>query len=255
MKVLGVIPARFGSTRFPGKALARLGNKPVIQWVYENAKRASGLDEVIIATDDERIFRRAEAFKARVFMTSSKHKSGTERVAEVARKIKAGIIVNIQGDEPFLKKETINRLVREFAKDNQGEIATLVTKINNPKDLDDPNVVKVVFDRDNYALYFSRSRIPYLRNERKNIKWQWYKHLGIYAYRRKSLFDFVRLPPSRLEKMECLEQLRALENGFKIKIIEVEKDTIGIDTSQDLARAKKYLTQFVRQWQFNDIAI
>jgi 3-deoxy-manno-octulosonate cytidylyltransferase (CMP-KDO synthetase) len=244
MKVLGVIPARFGSTRFPGKPLASLGNKPVIQWVYENAKRASGLDEVIIATDDERILRQAQKFKAEVLMTSSRHNSGTERVAEVAGRIKAEIIVNIQGDEPFLKASTINRLVKEFAKDRKAEMATLATRIRDPEDLDDPDVVKVVFDKNNYALYFSRSNIPYHRTLtacRKPLT-EHFKHLGMYAYRKRVLPEFVKLPQSDLEKTECLEQLRALENGIKIRIIKVREDTIGIDTPQDLVKARRQLS-------------
>lgn len=264
MKVLGVIPARFGSTRFPGKALAKLGNKSIIQWVYENARRVRYLDKVIIATDDGRIYREAKRFKADARMTSSKHKSGTERVAEVARKTKADIIVNIQGDEPFLKASMINRLVKEFGKDKNCQTATLATKIKNADDLNDPNVVKVVFDKNNYALYFSRSKIPYDRTLTANLVLPagrrkppldfargritaYYKHLGIYAYKRSALLDFVKLPQSDLEKIECLEQLRALENGFKIRVIQVKQDTIGIDTPQDLVKAEKYIKCYLKK--------
>ncbi len=241
MRILGVIPARYDSTRFPGKVLAYLGDKPLIQWVYENAKKAGSLARIIIATDDKRIFQAAKKFKAEVWMTSSRHNSGTERVAEVSQKIKASIIVNIQGDEPFLKANMINCLVREFSKDKEAEMATLVNKIKNFDDLDDPNVVKVVFDKNGYALYFSRSRIPFTSPQSTVHSPQSYKHLGIYVYKRKALLDFVKLRPSSLEKIEKLEQLRALENRFKIKVIKVKEDTIGIDTSRDLERAERWL--------------
>lgn len=240
MKVLGVIPARFGSTRFPGKTLANLAGKTVIERVYENTKRARFLNRIIIATDDKRIYKKAKSFGASVVMTSGKHNSGTERVAEVARKIRADVVVNIQGDEPFLKSSMIDSLVREFkAKDVR--MATLATKIKNSADLDNPNIVKVVFDRNNYALYFSRSRIPYLRDKTQGIRHRYYKHIGIYAYRSKFLLDFIKLPMSGLEKIELLEQLRALENGVKIKVVLVKEDTLSIDTPQDLKRAKVFL--------------
>lgn len=241
MKVLGVIPVRYKSSRFPGKALVKLKDKPLIQWVYENAIKAN-LDKVIIATDDERILETVQEFGARVIMTSSKHNSGTERVAEVARGIRAEIIVNIQGDEPFLKPRMINFLVKNFIKDRKAEIGTLATSIKNREDLNNPNAVKVVFDKNGYALYFSRSRIPYLRNQStRTPEHRYFKHLGIYAYKREALLKFVKLPLGRLEKIECLEQLRALENGMRIKVIITKEDTLGIDTPEDLKRAEEWL--------------
>ncbi|MCM8765803.1 MAG: 3-deoxy-manno-octulosonate cytidylyltransferase [Candidatus Omnitrophica bacterium] len=241
MKVIGVIPVRYKSTRFPGKALVKLKDRPIIQWVYENAKKAS-LDKVIIATDDERIFKTAQGFGAEVVMTSPKHRSGTERVAEVARGIKGEIFVNIQGDEPFLKPEMIDFLVNNFIPDRKADMGTLATYIKDKNDLESPDVVKVVFAKDGYALYFSRFPIPYLRDKNiKGVRGQWYKHLGIYAYRRNALFKFVKLPWGRLEKMESLEQLRALENGMRIKVIITKKDSLGIDNPQDLKKAEEWL--------------
>jgi 3-deoxy-manno-octulosonate cytidylyltransferase (CMP-KDO synthetase) len=239
MKVLGVIPARFGSTRFPGKALAILEGKTVIERVYENAKRARLLDKVIIATDDKRIFSKAKSFGAEVLMTSRAHNSGTERVAEVARKIRTDVVVNIQGDEPFLKPAMIDILVKEFGVKNV-LMATLATKIKDLADLDNPNIVKVVFDKNNYALYFSRSKIPYLRHKAQGAGYRYYKHIGIYAYRSKFLLNFVKLPVSDLEKIELLEQLRALDNGIKIKIACVKEGTLSIDTPGDLRKAKSF---------------
>ncbi|MCM8763527.1 MAG: 3-deoxy-manno-octulosonate cytidylyltransferase, partial [Candidatus Omnitrophica bacterium] len=238
----------YKSTRFPGKALAKLGNKPLIQWVYENAKKAK-LDRVIVATDDQRIFKTVQEFGADVLLTSSQHCSGTERVAEVAKKIKAEIIVNIQGDEPFLKPQMIKFLVKNFIKDKSADIGTLATSIKNKEDLVNSHVVKVVFDKRGYALYFSRFTIPYLRNQNNRASClvksgevrQYFKHLGIYVYKRKALLDFVKFPLGRLEKMECLEQLRALENGMRIKVIITKDDTLGIDTPQDLKRAEEWL--------------
>ncbi len=240
MKVLGVIPARFGSTRFPGKALASLEGKTVIERVYENAKKARLLEKVIIATDDKRIFSKAKSFGAEVLMTSGKHNSGTERVAEVARKVSSDVVVNIQGDEPFLKSSMIDSLVKEFDAKNV-LMATLATKIKDLADLDNPNIVKIVFDKDNYALYFSRSRIPHLRDKRQGTRHRYYKHIGIYGYRTRFLLDFVKLPVSGLEKVELLEQLRALENGVRIKVALIKDDTLSIDTPQDLRRAKSFL--------------
>jgi len=239
MKVIGVIPVRFKSKRFPGKALVKLRDKPIIQWVFENAKRAE-LDRLIIATDDKRIFKTAYSFGAEVWMTSPKHRSGTERVAEVAKRIEAEVFINIQGDEPFLKPRMINLLVKNFIKDKKAEIATLITPIRKEEDLNNPNIVKVVFDRDGYALYFSRLPVPYPRDkDRKKIPY--FKHIGIYAYRKKALLKFVRLPLGNLERIENLEQLRALENGMRIKVIVTKDDSLGIDTVEDLRRAEEWL--------------
>ncbi|MCM8778311.1 MAG: 3-deoxy-manno-octulosonate cytidylyltransferase [Candidatus Omnitrophica bacterium] len=241
MKIVGVIPVRFKSTRFPGKALVKLRNKPLLQWVYENAQNASSLDRVIVACDDQRIWEFAKLLTAEVMLTSPDCRSGTERVAEIAKKIKAEIFVNIQGDEPFLEAQTIDFLVKNFLSDKKAEIGTLATLIKKEEDLNNPNIVKVVFTRDGYALYFSRFAIPYKRDTNIKAKYQWYKHLGIYVYRRKALLDFVNLPLGRLEKMEKLEQLRALENGMRVKVFITKKDSIGIDTPEDLKRAEEWL--------------
>lgn len=239
--------------RFPGKVLVKLKDRPILQWVYENAKKAC-LDKVIIATDDRKIFETAYRFGAEVLMTSSRHRSGTERVAEVARRIKAEVIVNIQGDEPFLKARTINFLIKNFFKDKKAEIGTLATYIRKKEDLDNPNVVKVVFDRNGYALYFSRFAIPYLRknntggkkevilNNSELLRQYYFKHLGIYVYRRSALLRFVKLPLGKLERMECLEQLRALENGMCIKVMVTSHDSLGIDVPEDLKKAEAWLT-------------
>ena len=236
MEAVGIIPARYGATRFEGKLLADLCGKPVIQHTWENAKKSRLIEDLIIATDDKRIYNIAKGFGANVVYTSKAHKSGSDRLTEVAASIDAKIIVNIQADEPLLHPSMIDDVISPIFRNRFVNITTLCHKIEDEKEILDPNVVKVVFDRNGFALYFSRSAIPYgLTHEEQNH--DYYKHIGIYAYTKDLLFTFKSLPQSRLERIEKLEQLRVLENGYKIKVIETRFDTVGIDTAEDLQRA------------------
>ncbi|OIO36282.1 MAG: 3-deoxy-manno-octulosonate cytidylyltransferase [bacterium (Candidatus Ratteibacteria) CG_4_10_14_3_um_filter_41_18] len=237
MKVIGVIPARFNSTRFPGKVLANLRGKPIIQHVYERAKKAKRLDEILIATDDERVFKVAEKFGAKVVMTSKEHLTGTDRVSEAVKKLKAEIVINIQADAPLINPLMIDKVAEVLLDDSNLIMATLMKRIEKKGELCNPNIVKVVTDSQGFALYFSRSPIPYAKNNFIS-----YKHIGAYGYRRKFLLIFVQLSRSPLEKIENLEQLRALENGYKIKMIETDDDMIEIDTEEDLIMAKKFIS-------------
>ncbi|HYQ56776.1 MAG TPA: 3-deoxy-manno-octulosonate cytidylyltransferase [Draconibacterium sp.] len=240
MNFIGIIPARYQSSRFPGKPLAKIKDKPMIQWVYENALKA--LPFVCVATDDDRIFNAVNAFGGEVVKTSASHQSGTDRCAEAALKIAASIdfdiVVNIQGDEPFIKPEQLELIKQCF--ENETEIATLVKKINSQEELFNPNRPKVVLDKNDFALYFSRSPIPYLRGEesenwvKKHIFWS---HIGLYAFKADVLQKITKLAPGKLELAESLEQLRWLENGYKIKTAETSYQTIGIDTPEDLEAA------------------
>ncbi|MGC9343909.1 MAG: 3-deoxy-manno-octulosonate cytidylyltransferase [Bacteroidales bacterium] len=247
MDILGIIPARYQSTRFPGKPLAILGDKTVIQRVYEQSQKV--IDEVYVATDDHRIFTHVKEFGGNVIMTSEKHPSGTDRCREAMDSIIAGtgiqpeIIINIQGDEPFIDPRQIELLVSCFD-DDRADIATLVKKAANTAEIFDENKPKVVFDNNNFALYFSRSVIPFIRGEEKDswiINHNFYRHLGIYAYRKEVLQKITRLALSNLETSESLEQLRWLENGFRIKVAETDYDTLGIDTPADLEKARNFL--------------
>ncbi len=252
MVTICIIPARYASTRFPGKPLVHLRNKPIIQHVYERAKSANLLDEVFVATDNLRIYETVESFGGKAIMTSAHHPSGTDRIAEAVEKLiqdgynlkEDSIIINLQGDEPLIKPEMIDQLV-ELMKSGNEFIGTLVRLIDNIEEFNNPNVVKAVFDKNGYALYFSRSPIPYdrVRAEKCSSCYNFmYKHIGIYGYRLNILKKFVSLTPSTLEKIEKLEQLRALENGIKIKVSITQYDSIGIDTPQDLEVAEKCLS-------------
>jgi 3-deoxy-manno-octulosonate cytidylyltransferase (CMP-KDO synthetase) len=239
MSVLGIIPARYASSRFPAKALANIEGKSMIQWVYEQA-RASPLDNVVVATDDSRIFDHVKSFGGEACMTSTTHVSGTDRCFEALTKQKSkyNYVVNIQGDEPFVSPQQIALLTSML--DGQTELATLVKRITNDEQLFNPNVVKVVKGSSNEALYFSRSPIPHVRNVNE---WEWierhafYKHLGLYAYRTDVLERITKLEVSSLERAESLEQLRWLENGFRVKVMETDLETIGVDTPDDLQKA------------------
>lgn len=246
MKYIGIIPARYASTRFPGKPLAELGGKIMIRRVYEQASKV--LDDVWVATDDERIYNAVKAFGGRAVMTSPDHKSGTDRIREAADKIAGGadIIVNIQGDEPFIRPEQLETLKNCFD-DPATDIATLVVpfkKEDGTNALENANSPKVVLDKNNNALYFSRSIIPYRRNIDKQ-EWleghTYYKHIGLYAYRANVLREITQIERSPLEKAESLEQLRWLENGYKIKVGLTKTETIGIDTPADLLKAEEFL--------------
>jgi len=227
-----VIPARFASSRFPGKALASLAGKPVLQHVFERASQARYLHKIIIATDDQRIFDAARAFGAQVRMTRADHPSGTDRVAEVAESENASVIVNIQGDEPLLDPEAIDAAVLGLTSDPDVSMATLSKRIEDPAEVTDPNVVKVVSNLAGDAIYFSRSPIPYVR-EGGAVH---YKHIGLYVYRRDFLLAYSGLPVGPLEQAERLEQLRALENGHRIRVVETDYESFGVDTPQDLER-------------------
>jgi len=229
MKVIGVIPARLDSTRFPAKVLADLWGKPIIQHVYERARKAKRLDEVLIATDDEKIFDTAKKFGAEVVMTSKKHLTGTDRVSEAVKKNNAEIVINIQADVPLISPLMIDRVAEVLLDDSTLVMATLMKKIEKKEEFYNPNVVKVVIDKQGFALYFSRSPIPYLKDNFVS-----YKHIGVYGYRKDFLLTFVQLPRSPLEKIENLEQLRVLENGYKIKMIETDYELIEVDTKEDL---------------------
>ena len=248
MKFVGIIPARYASQRFPGKPLAILGGKPVIQRVYEQVKTV--LDDVYVATDDDRILKTVESFGGKAVMTSPNHKSGTDRIEEAIEIIGGDfdVVINIQGDEPFIQKSQIEELCRCFDDENT-QIATLgmpFTEQQGLAALENPNSPKIVVDNNNYAMYFSRSVIPYLRNvPREN--WltvhQYLKHIGLYAYRREVLAEVTKLPQSSLEIAESLEQLRWLQNGYKIKVGLTTVETVGIDTPADLLQAEKFLQQ------------
>ncbi len=247
MKTIAIIPARYASTRFPGKPLAILGGKPVIQRVYEQVTTV--LDEAYVATDDERIYNKVQEFGGRVVMTSPNHKSGTDRVEEAVQKIgtDADIIINVQGDEPFIHPSQIEALIKCFD-DPTTQIATLGKPFDNDADislLDNPNSPKIVVDNNSFALYFSRSVIPFIRGVEHNQwlgKYPFLKHLGIYAYRTQVLHEITRLPQSSLELAESLEQLRWLQNGYRIRVGTTNIETVGIDTPEDLQRAEDYLT-------------
>jgi len=231
MKIIGIIPARYASTRFPGKPLVNIGCKPMIRRVYEQAKQAKSLTEVIVATDDERIFNTVLAFGGKSMMTSLNHLNGTERCAEIADAIDADIIVNIQGDEPFIHPEQID-LVASCFTNADTQIATLIKEHILDDELRNPSRIKVVVNSQMQALYFSRSVIPYQRNTDTNTKY--YKHIGLYAYRTDVLSQIVKLAPSPLELAESLEQLRWLENGYSIQCAITPHESLSIDTPEDL---------------------
>lgn len=241
--VAAIIPARYDSSRFAGKPLASLRRKPLVQWVYELAGRASRVNRVLVATDDERIAEAVKRFGGEAVMTSVNHSSGTDRLAEAAAGLDCDLVVNVQGDEPLLEPGDIDRAVSALERDSRASMASLFWRITDLREYADPNVVKVVIDRDGYALYFSRAPIPHDRDggasgERREAG---LKHIGLYVYRRDFLIRFASLTPSPLERCEKLEQLRALEWGYRIQMVEASRDTIGVDTREDLARVEEYL--------------
>ena len=244
VKILGIIPARYASTRFPGKPLALIAGKPLIQHVVEQCQKAKSLGEVIVATDDTRIWEVAQNF-CRVEMTRPEHPSGSDRIAEVAERCGGDAVVNIQGDEPLIDPNVIDAVANALA---QNEMSTAATRIKNISELDNPNVVKVVVNAAGHALYFSRRTIPYLREAASRpvteqlAAFPFLKHLGIYGYRRETLLRLVKFPVSPLENAEKLEQLRALENGIQIAVVEVDYDSIGVDMPEDVAKVEKILT-------------
>lgn len=238
--VVAIIPARWASTRFPGKPLVELRGKPLVRHVWERACRAKEVDRVIVATDDMRIAEAAFAFGAEVALTSARHPTGTDRLAEVAANIPtARIILNVQGDEPDIAPSTIDRLVRALRDDPGLGMVTAANPLTPPADVADPNIVKVVTSRDGRALYFSRSVIPHDRDALGGVGYL--RHQGIYGYRRKVLLDFVCWKPTPLEKAEKLEQLRALEHGVSIGVITVRRASVGVDVPDDVAKAERAL--------------
>jgi len=236
MKLIGVIPARYKSSRFPGKPLVDIFGKPMIYWVCKQVAKCEALKQFVVATDDQRVYGVCENYNLPVIMTSEKHINGTERVAEVARQLNADVFINVQGDEPMVSPATIDAVVNAFKDDADLEYAQAAKAIDNPADLEDKTVVKIVKDRQGWALYLSRSPIPYPRSKNK---FKAYKHIGVYGFKKQFLFDFVSAGESYLESIEGIEQLRALENGKKLKIVEVGHDTISVDTPEDLDKIIK----------------
>jgi len=247
IRSLGVVPARYGAQRFPGKPLAIIDGKTLVQRVYEQAAKAKRLDKVIVATEDTRILEAVEAFGGDAMLTSPDCATGTDRVAEVARAYDCELVLNIQGDEPLMRPEMIDQLVEGMQSDSKCVMGTLARKLESAANLDNPNVVKVALAQNGNALYFSRSRVPFVRDAKTSDALEWlklakfYKHLGIYAFRREFLLKFVQLPQSELEKTEKLEQLRALENGFSIKVLITPYDSIGVDRLEDIELVEEIL--------------
>jgi len=241
-KIICIIPARYGSTRLPGKPIADLCGKPLIQHVCESVGKKF---PYIVATDDERIIKAVQSFGGKAMMTKKEHPSGTDRIAEIAEKIDAEIIVNVQGDEPFIKAEQVEEAVQPLLDDSNLMMSTLCRKIKTQEDLQNPNVVKVVCDLNGYALYFSRSIIPFPRNKQYA---EYFEHIGLYTYRKEFLLKFVKWPPTKNELTESLEQLRALDHGYKIKVIETKHDSGApcIDTLEDLEKAREFLKKHLK---------
>ncbi len=243
-KIIAFIPARYRSTRFPGKPLALISGKPMIQHVYERAQACPELDETYVATDDQRIYTCVEGFGGRAIMTSEDHQSGTDRIAEAAQRLNLGprdIVVNIQGDQPLFHPSILADLIRPLNEDPSLPMSTLMHRIRENEEIQDPNKVKVVVDSNGYALYFSRLPIPFIRD--KGSRPQHYKHIGMYAYRKEFLLTFTGLPCGTLEGVEKLEQLRALEHGFRIKVTETPFHSIDVDVPEDVAKVEKQLAR------------
>ncbi|MDQ7817166.1 MAG: 3-deoxy-manno-octulosonate cytidylyltransferase [Melioribacteraceae bacterium] len=249
--IIGIIPARFASTRLMGKPLADIGGKPMIQHTYQSAKKSRLLDKVVIAVDDDRLYKVAKDFGAEVYMTPQTVATGSDRIAIVTEKIPdAAIIVNIQGDEPFIKGKMIDEAIEPLLFDKKVSVSTLARRIKSVEEMKSPSVVKVVFDYNNFAMYFSRSPIPFARDARTNLQRievaEMYKHIGLYVYRRDALLKFTASKPTDLEQVEKLEQLRFLEYGFKMKIVVTEIDSLSVDTPADLEIARKYYEKVIK---------
>lgn len=230
--IVGIIPARFQSTRLPGKPLSLINGKPMIWYVYNQAKKSRYLEEVLVATDDQRIVQTVEEFGGKAVLTSPHHPTGTDRLAEVAENLTARIIVNIQGDEPLIRPEMIDQAIEPLLNDEKLVMATLKKEIKEQEELTSPHVVKVVTNLQNRALYFSRSLLPYPRVAGAPV----YKHIGLYVYRREFLLALSQMQPTPLEKSESLEQLRVLENGYPLYVAETQYESLGVDTAEDLAK-------------------
>ena len=246
MQIAAIIPARFASSRFPGKPLAPLCGKSMIQWVYERTASSRLVDRVIVATDDERIAETVRVFGGEAVMTRSDHPSGTDRLAEVAANLDSDIVVNVQGDEPLIEPGMIDQAVAPLAADPTIPMGTLKSRIDDPCDYLNPNVVKVVTDLQGFALYFSRAPVPHWRDQDRGDDrgmhgLNAFRHIGLYVYRREFLLTFASLSPTPLESVEKLDQLRALENGYRIRVVESGFSSHGVDTPQDLARVEKMM--------------
>jgi 3-deoxy-manno-octulosonate cytidylyltransferase (CMP-KDO synthetase) len=240
-RVVVVIPARYGSTRLPGKPLVSLAGKTMIQRVYERARMGQRIDRVIVATDDERIVKAVETFGGEARMTRPDHRTGTERVAEVAAHVEGDVFVNVQGDEPLLDPIAVDTAVNALLEEPPASVSTVATPIKTAADIMDPNVVKTVLDFDGNALYFSRAPIPWVRDTTSKVQVRHLKHLGLYVFQRDALLEFPTLPQGDLERIEQLEQLRWMENGWKIRVAEVEHDAVSVDVAADVARVEKLL--------------
>jgi 3-deoxy-manno-octulosonate cytidylyltransferase (CMP-KDO synthetase) len=240
-QVVVVIPSRYAATRLPGKPLVNLAGKPMVQRVYEQAKLAQTVHRVLVATDDQRIVDAVQSFGGEVRMTRSDHRTGTERIAEVAAHEPGDVFVNVQGDEPLIDPVAIDTAVAALLEDPPAQIATVATAIRHVPDIMDPNVVKTVLDFDSNALYFSRAPVPWVRDTQQKVHVKYWKHLGLYVFQRDALLEYPTLPQGELEKIEQLEQLRWLENGWKIRVAEVEHDAVSVDVPEDVARVEKLL--------------
>jgi 3-deoxy-manno-octulosonate cytidylyltransferase (CMP-KDO synthetase) len=240
-RVVVVIPARYGSSRLPGKPLVSLAGLPMVQRVYARAKLAQKVGRVIVATDDDRILKAVEAFGGEARMTRADHRTGTERVAEVAAHVEGDVFVNVQGDEPLLDPTSVDKAIGALLEEPTAAIATVATPIRTPADIMDPNVCKVVLDFDDNALYFSRAPVPWVRDTTSKIQVRHLKHLGLYVFQRDALLEYPTLPQGELERIEQLEQLRWLENGWKIRVAEVEHDAVSVDVPDDVARVERLL--------------
>jgi 3-deoxy-manno-octulosonate cytidylyltransferase (CMP-KDO synthetase) len=241
VKVLAVIPARYTSSRFPGKPFASIAGKPMIQHVFERVRRARSVSRTLVATDESSIRDAVQGFGGEAVLTRRDHPTGTDRVAEVAAHTPAEIYVNVQGDEPLIDPEAIDGLVAALVEDPQVQVASAAGAIVQASDIMDPNITKVVRDFDGNALYFSRAPVPWVRDREESIAARHWKHIGLYAFRREALLDFPTLPPGELERLEQLEQLRWLENGYRIRIVETEYQAISVDVPADIDRVEKLL--------------
>ena len=243
VQVVCIIPSRYESTRFPGKPLADLAGKPMIQHVYERVLKAGSVSFAAVATDDERIFAAVRAFGGRAVMTSPRHRSGTDRIAEAVETMGLrddDIVVNVQGDQPLFEPSQVDEVVGPLLQDVSIPMSTLIYRIVRGEEITHPNAVKTVFDRNHFALYFSRATIPFVRDAARRA--EYFKHHGIYAYRRHFLRTFTSLPEGILERLEALEQLRALENGYRIKVVVTRNDSVEVDTAEELERVRRLIT-------------
>lgn len=247
--VIAVIPARYGSTRFPGKPLVLIKGRPMVQWVYERASRSRFINRVIVATDDHRIIQTVKSFGGEAVLTSKDHPTGTDRIAEVIKDIACDLIVNVQGDEPLIRPEMIDQAISPLVSDPSIPMGTLCRRIEDKKEIFDPNVVKVVSDENGFALYFSRAPIPWHRDawqeipdhQEAGLQFSVYKHIGIYVYRRDFLLSYAAMQQTSLESIEKLEQLRAIERGYKIKVVPTEYESFGVDIPEDLSKIQKFI--------------